>query len=97
MRKTFKYRLKANKDTIQKAEEILNLCRQIYNKCPHCYLTIDRDLNSAINILLLGTSSRGSGILPREAKQFIAGSSQHRRTQKSISLPPFPIKSRKCY
>ncbi|MBT9165285.1 MAG: hypothetical protein DDT23_01300 [candidate division WS2 bacterium] len=42
------------------------------HKCPHCYLTIDRDLNSALNILLLGTSSRGSGILPREAKQIIA-------------------------
>jgi len=33
MRKTFKYRIKANKKTISKAEEILKLCRILYNLC----------------------------------------------------------------
>ena len=31
MKKTFKYRLKLNKDTSQKTDEVLNLCRILYN------------------------------------------------------------------
>ena len=33
MKKTFKFRLKANKETIARAEEVLNLCRILYNLC----------------------------------------------------------------
>ena len=33
MRKTFKYRIKANKETLAKTEEVLNLCRVLYNLC----------------------------------------------------------------
>ena len=32
MKKTFKYRIKANKKTIQRAENWLELCRKLYNK-----------------------------------------------------------------
>jgi transposase len=33
MRKCFKYRLKANYETLEKAENWLSLCRQLYNDC----------------------------------------------------------------
>jgi len=33
MRKNFKYRLKSNLETFQKAENWLSLCRQLYNNC----------------------------------------------------------------
>lgn len=33
MKKTFKYRIKTNNDTFSKAEEVLNLCRILYNLC----------------------------------------------------------------
>lgn len=33
MRKCFKYRIKTNKETYQKAENWLSLCRQLYNDC----------------------------------------------------------------
>lgn len=33
MKKSFKYYIKANKETIQKAERIFNLCRVLYNLC----------------------------------------------------------------
>jgi len=33
MKKTFQYRIKANQETLQKAENWLSLCRQLYNDC----------------------------------------------------------------
>jgi len=33
MKKVFKYRIKANRKTLAKAEEVLELCRQLYNLC----------------------------------------------------------------
>lgn len=33
MKKSFKYRIYSNIETIQKAEKCLNLCRQLYNNC----------------------------------------------------------------
>lgn len=33
MKKSFKYRIYSNKETVQKAEKWLSLCRQLYNNC----------------------------------------------------------------
>lgn len=33
MKKSFKYRISSNQETLQKAEKWLILCRQLYNDC----------------------------------------------------------------
>ena len=49
MRKTFKYRVKANKKTIQNAQEWLQLCRGLYNNCLEERIRAYKEQNKSVS------------------------------------------------